>query len=345
MSHRTIWGRLATFAAAFVTAVVLWVHVTSGQSYEHVLQVPLRLQNLPAEVTYLDEPPPQVEVRVRGRGRFLNFQRQGIFVAIELDGVHPGLWTRPLVATDVVVPAGRELEVIEVVSPRFLSLEFDRIGHKELPVRVRTAGRVPEGYVMVAPPEPDPPRVMALGAVAHLEPLDSLSLEPLPLDGLTAPTGRVLDVVAPAGARLRLDPEQVTVRIDVQPVDERVFGTVPVHVVSGAEFVLAYAEPPNVRVAFRGAASRLEVVEPTSLYLTVDAGGLARGEYVCRIEGVEATGRMRLVPTSGSVLEDSSAAPAEAPVTAGSEITASVEVPAGLALTGVEPALIRLVLQ
>jgi hypothetical protein len=115
--------------------------------------------------------------------------------------------------------------------------------------------------------------------------------------------------------------------------------------VSGSELVLAYCEPPHVRLTFTGAASHLEAVNPTSLYLTVDGSGLERGEYVFQVAEVDATGRVRLVPAGDPITEGPPHPETDRPAPGTAELAASVELPPGLELTDVQPALLRLVLQ
>jgi YbbR domain-containing protein len=107
---------------ALAAAVVIWAYVAGQQSIQVTYTVPLRFQNMPANLRLLDTKVSTAEVTLAGRrDRILNLNRRQIAVSLDLSGLRMGRNLYLISSRDVIVPPGLE---VRDITPRQLSLQL-----------------------------------------------------------------------------------------------------------------------------------------------------------------------------------------------------------------------------
>lgn len=197
-------------------AALLWLVVAGERVVERVLRVPVELQNLPADLELVSNPPDTVEVRVRGSSGSLSRMAPGdIAAVIDLRAVRTGRRLFHLTPAQVNTPYG--LEAVQV-SPPTLTMEFETTGIRLVRVQPTIDGEPARGYA-VAAVRSEPETVEVSGPESALKQLREAITEAIQIGGRMETVREVVTVgVADPTVRVRT-PQTVTVTVTIQPVE------------------------------------------------------------------------------------------------------------------------------
>mgnify|MGYP000906992931 CR=1 FL=1 len=210
--RQAILQNLGIKITSLVLALAVYAHVFSKEERVMVLACPLVVQDLPNGLTFQDDVPSEVRVRVRARGGDLLRLRGNMpQVVVHLKDARPGLLQRPITAEDVVFPSGFHAQADGLVEHTILSLEIERSRRKTLPIRAALEGTPAPGLVIAGRPRLWPDTVTVRGAESLLKGVDTLRTEEIQMNGRTTAMDEVVEVKVPAGLR----PDRVTARVRI----------------------------------------------------------------------------------------------------------------------------------
>lgn len=279
--------------AALVLAVLLWFNVSADQERPDQ-PVPTRLEFqirdsawVPVQWTSPLEPgwrnglPSEARAVFSGaRGGFFGFigDRPVIPVTIEevtgpemRIGLQPGM---------VRYDPDTNLNPI-AVRPDEVTLRFERVVEKRVPVTVDLRASAAPGFTIVGGPALERDSVRVRGAASDVESLTHVRTESISLDGLRETVTRQLPLQAPSGrSTIRVSPSQVLATFTVDSLVERRF---TVRVASPEGSTSPTFTPPDVSVSVRGARSVLEGLEADDIRAFVELPRGADGRP--RIQG------------------------------------------------------------
>jgi YbbR domain-containing protein len=191
-------------------AALLWVVVLGEQKVETTIGVPLDL-NLPADLFVVNDPPDQLEVRVRGPRTLANsLAARDLWVSEIPVKLVEGEITIPIRDDFVRVPRG--VQVVDV-NPRRIRLVLEAAVEREVEIAPRIEGSPPDGYT-VQRVTTIPPRVRVVGPSSELRRITQVRTLPISLTGQTASfSARVL--LEPVGRHVRLE-ENASIVVEVE---------------------------------------------------------------------------------------------------------------------------------
>lgn len=199
---------------------------------------------------------------------------------VQIDGVRQSVETQ--VRLEAVGPQGEVLPEL-TVQPEQITVTIpveQRLGFRELPVRVALQGRPARGYQLTEI-SVDPPTVTLTGDPRRLDEIGSyISTEPIDLSEARGELIVEVPLVLPAGVALVGSPAQVQVRLQVEPIlSTQVFQQVPIVVEGLRPGMIARLSPEAVDVILRGPLPYVENLRPDELRVWIDVGDLERGTY------------------------------------------------------------------
>ncbi len=278
--HKYVFANLGTKALALLLALVVYAHVLTSQEREVVFDVPFALAGLPEDVMVVGDIPATVKVRFRGYGVDLIRARVKL-ATIRLEArvvdARPGRLQRPLVCEDVLIPGDLSVKPIEVVEPKVVSLELDRVVSRSLPVAPSSRGQPAPGYVLFGKVVTKPESVLVRGPAGIVERLQSVPTAPIDATGATADLTRRAPLLVPEGCTCI--PEAVTVRVGVEKVVRVRFTDLPVAVHHSSGVRLKSVVPPTGSVSVSGPAAAVELLSRDDLRISIDATTLPAGTY------------------------------------------------------------------
>lgn len=265
--------------AALALAVFLWVNVAERREVEVIAHLPLRYTNRPTDMIFADMVPEQATARIRGRGKFLRWRLGDAYFAIDLSPAGEGIVTHVVSPSEVVIPPDKDIEVLEVIEPKAIRVELDKLVTKRLPPMISLKGEVPGDKVLIGRVSADPAEIVVAGAQRIIDTLSAVPTEEIDL-GQLAKKHQVEARVDLSGLPfVTSDVEKVTASGRIEPKKELWIPSVPIEAVSrtGAK---ARFTPDSLDVVIAGAESYVDSLDPQDLKLLVNVTNLPRGQLV-----------------------------------------------------------------
>lgn len=202
---------------ALIFAAILWFFVTGEQRLERSYAVPLDLKNLPNGMMVASELPENIDVRISGpRTLLMNLHLQQIRIAIDLQGLEPGLTTLKRLEERLDLPGPLK---ITRLSPSYVDVKLERIASKQVEVAPRISGEPAAGYRLVEV-RSEPRRVMVEGAESEVTKLERIATATLDVTGLRENLRRDVQLL-PAGAFTSIkNLETVTLEVVIVPLSQ-----------------------------------------------------------------------------------------------------------------------------
>ena len=209
-------------------AIGLWIFVNAGQ-HESLKQftVPVVYHGLPHGFMIVNQHPELVTIQVSGPRTLLSLiDPNRVPLRLDLSGAGVGQASFKVGPDAFTLP---RQTTVQSILPSQIVLDIDHVVTRNVPVHLVTVGKLAEGY-RLAVSEIAPPSITLLGPSHELARTDQVDTEAMDVEGLNASSSSVLGLAMPAG-HIKIDPDEVTVRVSVAPViGDREFRGVPINV-------------------------------------------------------------------------------------------------------------------
>ncbi len=222
MTRAWIWRRLTHNIgwklASLSVSILLWFVVVGQPELVTIQPVPLLYRNLPDNLLLLSDAPDEVRAELRGpSGRLTRATLADVFAAVDLAGVTaPGTQTFTLAESDFSLPQG--VAFLRAV-PSQVSLRFDHLSTKTVPVDIQLTGSLPPGYRLAAKLV-EPATLTVSGPESRVIGIQFAQTDPIDLSGLTASReSKVNAFLSEARAQFTSAP-LVTVRLTVEKAED-----------------------------------------------------------------------------------------------------------------------------
>lgn len=254
--------------ALLITAVI-WLSVALRPMSEiTITNVPIEFRNLPESLIVSEYDALMARVSLRGSRDALEAVRPSALVAVaDLSEIKPGVRVIRLELDRSKLPPGvKDLEL----EPQNVRILVERLVERDLPVKPRFEGELPEGYELIGW-NVSPPTIHIAGAESRLRDLKEVSTETISLSDKAAPfmTEVAVDIGTP---NVNIPNEsqrkvQLTVQIG-EKRKERVIEGVPVKLNGAPAGARPY--PQFVRIRLFGPPSALQTITPADLIASVE---------------------------------------------------------------------------
>jgi YbbR domain-containing protein len=221
----------------------------------------------------MNHPPDFVKIEVSGPRTLLSLlDEERLALKLDLSGATPGTTEYKIYPSMFNVP--RQTTVTRI-APDQMTLDFDRVVSRELPLHLAVEGKVAQGYT-ISSVEIRPSSVMVRGPSRYVGQLRQIDTEPFDVKGLTNDVERGIDI-APPGDGLRFSTAQAQARVDVtEVIADREFRGVDVQV-KDPDYKYRL-EPKQATLTIRGPAARLAGLDAKGMAY-VDAKGVEPGAH------------------------------------------------------------------
>lgn len=274
---RRNWG-MKIVALAF--SLFLWFNIAGRREIEVMVSLPVRYINMPTDMTFVDEVPVEARAKVRGRGRFLKWQLDDVYFGIDLSAAGEGIVTHVVSPGEAIVPPDKDdVEVFEVVEPKAIRVELDRLSTRELSVEPVMRGDLDEDKVLIGAPKSEPSEVVVAGAEKLIGNLKSITTEPVDVNQLARRDYVETVVDLSNWAFVQSDPMGVRISARIEDRKELGIPAVPIEPVTDKSLKVKFT-PEAVDIVISGAASHVDSLHPEDVRLLVDLGNLPKGQII-----------------------------------------------------------------
>lgn len=269
---RNVWLKLLSLGIAFG----LWFFVNAAQrDSEAEYPIAVRLNNLPAHLLLVSPRTDTVDLHVSGPRTLLNrIEGSNVGIEIDLSRVRAGTTTFRLRPDTLPLPRG--VNPIRI-TPSEITLEFDRIEGKRVPVILAVDGR-PAGDLRITESKVTPEEVEVRGPSRLVRDITVAKTEPLDISDAVPGLLRRDVGLDFAPEYLTMSSPNVHVELMLEePVEEAKTG--PIVIVVRNAVGDATVDPREVALQVRGPRSRVKALELPNGAVYVDAEGLAPGTH------------------------------------------------------------------
>jgi len=294
MLKRLLFENLFAKILALVVSVLLWLYVTEQQTFQETMGVPLRLENIPEDLTLLGDAPGTDQIVLQGQGHFIRHRARGLHLTLDMSGAEKGRYIRRLTPADVSVPLEEAVEVLEIVAPQLLTAELDHLAIKSVPVVPATEHSPASGYARVGSPVVNPEVVAIRGAESIVAGVSSLRTEPISLRGATRMVVARARVDLGGLERVHCEPGQVAVALPVEKIETLTLANIDVVAETDTTRWKTRWQPEEVEIVLEGPVSFLVGVRDVPPVMHIPASSLEAGRYFFDLT-VDAETGIRLV--------------------------------------------------
>ena len=162
-------------------AIILWYFALSEKGGETAISIPLDFRNIPTSLIIIENPEESVNVRISGPVALLRgLSLREVKAIIDLSNARPGVAKFAIQPEQISLPRGLR---VTIGSPASITLRFDRLLSKNLPVEAILVGKPSEGFKITGV-SIDPPAVEIVGAQNELRGLKKILTEEIDISGL-----------------------------------------------------------------------------------------------------------------------------------------------------------------
>jgi YbbR domain-containing protein len=250
---RILTANIGAKIISVLFAVILWGHVTFQQEDRQVFRVPLVLANIPDSLTIIHRVPEFVEVAIRGsRGDLLKLRFIGrLRASVDLSTAGKGRETKRLTSSDLNLPDGIDPRNVSFDNPKTLSLNFERVVAKSVPVKLVYKGEIPRDLVIVGTPAVIPDKVTIRGAASIVSGIGFINTEEI---GVKNKKGRFTQEIGLdlGGRDITADPRNVLIDMEISKKAVRTLANIPPTLLQDDETILVDYSPKVVTLTVEG---------------------------------------------------------------------------------------------
>lgn len=271
-----------TKVASMLMAVILWFFAQSELSQQKLFNVPVEVINIAPELSLTSLEQGEVEVRVEGLGKQLIMLSDDVFTAqVDARGLSAGTFAENVLPEDVVVPADNQLKVVAIDGGSEVTFQLKERAKKRLRIQVEVIGLPAKGYVIYGIPLVFPDNVMVSGQEAVLSAAEEVRTETVDCSGATSDVTARVNLLSPVDDLRILEPQEVTVTVFIQPVEQQNFTTSRIMVrgspQNSGKVIVDQVKP---RLVLEGAKDKLMQLTEDEFVVWVDVSKLGPGVHI-----------------------------------------------------------------
>jgi YbbR domain-containing protein len=271
-----------TKVASVLMAVILWFFAQSELTQQKLFNVPVEVVNIPAELSLTSLEQGQVEVRVEGVGKQLIMLSDDAFTAqVDAQGLSAGTFTENVLPQDILLPTDGQLRVIEIASNSDVTFQLQERAKKRLRIQAEVIGLPAKGYVIYGKPLVFPDNVMVSGQESVLSAAEEVRTDTVDCSGATSDVTARVKLYSPIDDLRILDPQEATVTVFIQPVEQQKFTTSKIMVRGNPqESGKVIVDQVKPQLVLEGAKDKLLQLTEDEFVVWVDVSKLSAGMHI-----------------------------------------------------------------
>jgi len=275
---KLIFENLGFKIVALLMALLLWFHVATEKIYEYTKNFPVKILNVPDELILAREVPPEVQVKIGGKGKellkLLLMEKKNL--QIDVGEFRIGENNYNFKPEEIPIPEGLDLRVVEILSPKNVKISLDRLMEKKVPVSSQITILPEQGYVLMGEVSLKPQEVIISGPRGLVRKINSIQTEKKMLENVTEPISDQIGLTLPEGYNLKLSFKQVNFFADIQKAIEKEILSVPVESVNLPWGRKVEIQPDSIKVLIIGGENAVNQLTKDQIKVMVDCAKVKR---------------------------------------------------------------------
>jgi len=259
---RSLFKKLSLPLIALLCSLMLWLFVTLEKPFETTVEIPIRLVNIPDNLMPSDTLPSTARVLVAGSGKqilLLKYSKPELL--INGQGAKRGPILFKLTGRNVRLAGDLKAKVLFVKSPSEITVNFDAVIRKQLPVVADINVSLSENRIMIGEPILTPNQASLRGPRANITQIGTLFTQPIRITNLMADTHFYAFIRRSNVVGGELNPNKVRVKIEVEQIKKREIKDVPIKLLDVPDEIRAELNTKTVSLVIAGAQKDVEMVK------------------------------------------------------------------------------------
>jgi len=250
--------RLHIIVITVVFAVILWLSVKLGSTYQVNVSASVVIENVPVGMAIATPVPRILQLRFRGEGWQLVPLLFGTEPDYRIDARDLGAGSKTITMDNIssTFSPGGEVLLVGMI-PDTVFVELERSATKRVPVTSDLNVMFRDGYGQVGQTVIEPDSITIGGAASIISSFDQWHTVRGTLENIQAPVNQVVALADTGVFRVALSPQSVRVRMDVQSLAEKTISGLPVEIYDVPHGLEVIVIPPKIDLVVRSGIQRL----------------------------------------------------------------------------------------
>ena len=215
--------------AALLLAILLWFHVATEKTIQYNIDLELTNIDLTGDLLLTEPPAEPINVIVSAIGKRLlqsDWKEGGLRLSATRNIT--GRFKTELSLDNVSLIKSEGIDLVEIITPREITLNCDRKMEMEIPVKSNVQITPDEGYVLSKINTFLPNKVMVTGPRRFVMMIDSILTVSETYNGVRNDLKLNIPLVYPEYYGLTIEPDTVNYIVGVKPVRSKIFPAIPI---------------------------------------------------------------------------------------------------------------------
>jgi hypothetical protein len=251
---------------------VLWVLVVTEDTYQDVVDIPVKIFNIREGKTLQENIPETVQVKFIGNGKTL-FSLHFSDVSLNLDlSTIKEYFDLPLknYLNNVSIPRGLAVKPLEIVSPDTIKIRLDNVLQKVVPVVPLIHISPEEGYTTVDESEFMPDSILVEGPQKYISKLEYIFTDSVVFSKKKYSFTEKIKIKYPDDFPIKGKVDEVSVNIYIQKLGERILADIPIKIINTPENSDIIIIPSSLSLVVKGGVDRLAKITPDDINAYID---------------------------------------------------------------------------
>ena len=256
---------------SLLTALFLWFYVVTDNQFDHTVDIPLRVVNMPKGWILVHPIPSKVKVLFRGSGKsLLSLTYRDKFIELNL---HQSPRTRQLPITVNMIkgiPPGNAIIPVRIIEPESVTVRLDKFVVKKVPIHPEIKLVTLDGYTQVGDFVLRPDSVIVSGPRFLVNTISEVFTEKKEYKNVLKEIQAKIALVPPKVPTIHYSLNSVQFKVDVQRIGERIFKDIPIEVTHVPPNLKVSVLPSTLSIKLQGGVKLLAKLKKENIVATID---------------------------------------------------------------------------
>ena len=265
---------LRIFLLSLIFASALWLYISLNLSYSLDVSIPIEILTTKSQAL-TEEIPNTIDVKVKGKGwDLLNILiSKDLKYSLDISKLKKDSKIITEQFVNERLNLQQSVSILEI-NPDTISINFDKVFEKLVPLKNNMVLNLKEGYSIVGNPVLIPDSVKLQGASYLLNKIKFIPTEAKVINNVNSDIQGVVNIKDTLSNLIKVDLKQVNFRYKIQLSAEKNLEDLLINVLNVPLDKEVLLIPPKLNVSLRGGVEQLSQISPSDVIVNVEFGKL-----------------------------------------------------------------------
>jgi len=260
------------FLLSFFFATALWLYISLNLSYSLDVSIPFEIQTTKSQAL-TEEVPNTIDVKVKGKGwDLLNILiSKDLKYSLDISKLKKDSKIITEQFVNERLNLQQNVSILEI-NPDTISINFDKVFEKLVPLKNNIVLNLKEGYSIVGNPVLIPDSVKIQGASYLLNKIKFIPTEVKVINNVNSDIQGVVNIKDTLSSLIKVDLKQVNFRYRIQLSAEKNIDDIMINVLNVPQDKEVLLIPPKLNISLRGGVEQLSQITPADVIVNIEFG-------------------------------------------------------------------------